>query len=287
MDPDATSSESTGVMSDKEIEARIRGLFDLFPSLRERYNNLIYNPSIHPESCAAIDQQDVLGHFVWEQAIQSLGVADEVIETWRQVYLADVRPVSGHVVLLRTVLETATLTRWLVDPVLTPAQRVRRGILAQLEDISERARFEAVFDRTKITMVAPSKWAEERRAELISECCVRGIRVTNAGGDRLRPEGPTERCRCYVIAPAFGGEAAYRVSSAFAHGRSWTLPFLNRTLRPESATPTGGIVTVVSAHPAVMAAATFWGTMTFAAALADVERYIAAPAPSPDASAPS
>jgi hypothetical protein len=109
---------------------------------------------------------------------------------------------------------------------------------------------------------------------LLAECRRRDIRVTDRKGEPLRPDSATERCRGYAHAPAFGGEAAYRVLSAFAHGQQWTLPFLTRELHPEMPTPTDTIITKVSFDPGVMAVATYWGVMTFAEALNDVVSYM-------------
>lgn len=262
------------VMSEAEIDERTRGLFDRVPALRQRFHDLVTTTSIDPDSGAGIDQRDPLGHHAWNGALQALGAADDVIETWRQAYLADIRPATGHVVLLRTVLETATLARWLVDLSISSSERVRRGILAHLADCDEQARFEAVFDRTKITVTPPAKWGKERLEELLAECRRRNIDVTNRNGEPLRPDSATERCKRYVHAPAFGGEAAYRVSSAFAHGHQWTLPFLTRELHPEMPTPTDAVITKVSFDPGVMAVATYWGVMTLAEALNDLVRYI-------------
>ncbi len=274
MTPESVPMKKSKIMSEAEIEALTRDLLGRVPALRERFHQLASIASIDPGSAAGIDQRDPLGHHVWECALQALGAADDVIETWRQVYLANIRPATGHVVLLRTVLETATLTRWLVDLGLTSEERVRRGILAHLADCDERTRFETVFDRTRITLAPPAKWGEERLVELLAECRRRDIRVADRNDEPLRPDSATERCRRYAHAPAFGGEAAYRVLSAFAHGHQWTLPFLTRELHPEMSTPTDAIITKVSFDPSVMAAATDWGVKTFAEALNDVVRYI-------------
>jgi hypothetical protein len=268
-------------MSEAAIEARTQDLLGRVPELRQRFQELVATPSIDASSAAALDQHDGLGHHVWECALHALGAADDLIETWRQVHLANIRPATGHVVLLRTVLETTTLTRWLVDLSIPSQERVRRGILAHLADCDERARFEAVlFDRTSITLTPPAKSGQERVEELLAECRQREFRVTNRNGEPLRPASATERCRFYAHAPGFGGEAAYRVSSAFAHGQQWTLPFLTRELHPEMSTPTDAVITTVTFLPAVMAVATYWGVMTFATALNDLVRYIQ-PAVSP------
>jgi len=272
---------STEIMSEAAIEARTQDLLGRVPALRQRFQELVATPSIDASSAAAIDQHDGLGHHVWECALHALGAADDLIETWRQVHLANIRPATGHVVLLRTVLETTTLTRWLVDLSIPSRERVRRGILAHLADCDERARFEAVlFDRTSITLTPPAKWGQERVEELLAECREREFPVTNRNGEPLRPASATERCRLYAHAPGFGGEAAYRVSSAFADGQQWTLPFLTRELHPEMSTPTDAVITKVTFHPGVMAVATYWGVMTFATALNDLVRYIQ-PAVSP------
>ena len=274
MPPESVPKNEPANISVAEIEARTRDLLGRVPSMRQRFQELVSTPSIDPSSAAAMDQRDALGHHVWECALHALGAADDLIETWRQVHLANIRPATGHVVLLRTVLETTTLTRWLVDLNIPSQERVRRGILAYLADCDERARFEAVFDRTRISLAPPAKWGQERLEELLVECQRRDIRVTNRNGEPLHPDSATERCRKYAHAPAFGGEAAYRVLSAFAHGHQWTLPFLTREVHPEMPTPTDAIITTVSFDPAVMAVATDWGVKTLVKALNDVVRYI-------------
>jgi hypothetical protein len=274
MPPEHVPMNSTEITSEAAIEERTQDLLGRVPVLRQRFQELVSTPSFDPSSAAAIDQRDALGHHVWECALHALGAADDLIETWRQVHVANIRPATGHIVLLRTVLETTTLTRWLVDLNLASPERVRRGVLAHLADCDERARFEAVFDRSRITFTPPAKSGQERVEELLAECRQRELRVTNRNGEPLRPASATERCRLYAHAPGFGGEAAYRVSSAFAHGQQWTLPFLTRELHPEMSTPTDAVITKVTFHPGVMAVATYWGVMTFAAALNDLVRYI-------------
>lgn len=256
------------------MEARTLSVLDRVPALRERFQELVTTASIDPESAAGIDQSDPLGHHVWHGALESLGAADDVIETWRQVYLADIRPATGHIVLLRTVVETATLARWLLDLSVSSPERIRRGILAYLADCDERAHFEAVFDRSKITVGPPAKWGEERLAEVLAECRDRGISVADPRGKPFRPASATDRCERYAHAPAFGGEAAYRVLSAFAHGHQWTLPFVRRELHPEMPTPTDALITTVAYDPAVMYIASYWGVTTLAEALNDLVRYV-------------
>ncbi|MHB0967984.1 MAG: hypothetical protein ACYC36_16210 [Bellilinea sp.] len=156
---------------------------------------------------------------------------------------------------------------------MTSQERVRRGVLAHLADGGERARFAAVVDRA-IALTPPGNWGEDRQADLLADCRVRDLQVVDRQGKLLRPASATKRCGSYAHAPAFGGEAAYRVLSAFIHGYAWTLPFLTRELHPEMSTPTSAIITIVSYDPGLMAIATDWAVKTLVEALNDAVRYI-------------
>jgi hypothetical protein len=208
----------------RKAEEIVRAAFEIVPALHVQFEVLL-SPVIAEGSCAASDRRSPLGEHVWHEAIAALAAADETIETCRQLFDADVRPVSSHFVLFRSVFESATFARWLVDPELPSMQRVERGVLAALEDHDQRASFEKSRNRVGLIVEPPSRWGDEERDALIAEAEGAGLFVRDPRGRLRSPMNATDRCKKYLLANDWQGDAAYRLASAFAHGKRWTTPF--------------------------------------------------------------
>ncbi len=127
------------------------------PILREHYNAVVFTQTIGSGSMAAADGRGPFGKFIRVHGLNALGVADEVLATWREIYQAGIRPISAFASILRTVLETTTMTRWLFDPAPTSSEpETRRGVIAHLEDLDERAKFEKAVPSRFIEIQPPS-----------------------------------------------------------------------------------------------------------------------------------
>jgi hypothetical protein len=262
----------------RKAEEIVRLAFEIVPALHSQFEVLL-SPVIAEDSCAARDRRSPLGEHVWHEAIASLAAADETIETCRQLFHADVRPASSHFVLLRSVFETTTFARWLVDPDLTSTKRVERGVLAALEDHDQRASFEKSRNRVGLIVQPPSRWGDEERDALIAEAEGAGFFVRDPHGRLRSPMNATDRCKMYLLAKDWQGDAVYRLASAFAHGKRWTTPFHERELLPNVPAIDGSIVTNVSAHPLLTAAMTHWAIQTQFRALLDAYAYMGAEPP--------
>lgn len=149
----------------------------------------------------------------------ALNVAADHLRTWVTVMRVGPMPTYSGYTLLRGAIETAALSRWLVDPDLTPAERVARGVAALLEDYRQRRTFEAAFgspdERTS------GKSGAGRLAELITDRDTAAIPVLQVPGasDMLLRYGPVD----VDDDKPRGRDWPYRVASAFAHGLSWSL----------------------------------------------------------------
>jgi len=79
-------------------------------------------------------------------------------------------------------------------------------------------------------------------------------------------------CSTYAVAGDLGGDVIYRLASGYAHGKQWTLLTSDAT-QPEGAAPGSPGAGRVTASDNVSALVTLYSVHTFAAAVADLERY--------------
>lgn len=273
----ARPSWKTGeIPTDSQIDAWIRLQLARIPALRDRYNAVVFQPVIAPGSAAEADEASPFGKYVRAHGMNALGVGDEVLETWRQIYEADIRPITAYASILRTVLETATIARWLMDAAQPSSERVRRGILAHLEDLDERAGFEKAAPPEAINIRPPSLPGAAARDAVLADAAAHGIDVVGARGKRKPPIGYLDRCSKYAIAKGFEGEAAYRLVSCLAHGLPWSISVVRHEPIVEAPAPRDTTVSRVTANPDAIALVTTWGLDTFDAALSDAEHYLGA-----------
>ena len=263
--------------TDVEIDAWITKRIEQIPILRERYNAVVFTQTIRSGSMADVDGRSPFGKFVRTHGMNALGVADEVLATWREIYQAGIRPISAYASILRTVLEATTMTRWLFDPEQNASERIRRGVLAHLEDLDERAKFEKAVPPRFIDIQPPSLPGVVGLRQLLAEAAAQGVDVVDGRGKRKPILSHVERCAAYAEAPGYGGEAAYRFVSSLAHGMHWSLAGVRHEPVLEVAAPFDAIVSHVTANPDAIALVTSWGLDTFEAAVSDAEGYIGLP----------
>ena len=209
-----------------------------------------------------LDSRHPLGRFVHELAQPSIGVCSDHLMAWTTL-LEKMHPLYSHMTLLRSALESACHARWLLDADVTSAERIARGVSGQLEDWTERGKFEAAagLDAKPRTT---GKHGADRKRELEQ------LRKTN--GITIRHVSVTETCRLYYVG-GIGGEVAYRLASAFAHGRQWTALVSDLEDLDVPRLPTGARPMRMAARDDASIALTRQAVATFGAAVADLEAY--------------
>ena len=251
---------------DQESTTLLRQLLARVPDLRAREQAIVRAETKGSGSHAELDSRHKFGRFIWELSAQALGVAGDHLDTWRRLIEdAQVQPGFAHVTIARGAIETSSFCRWLVDPTLNSAERIRRGVAAQLDDWHERDLWERASGADKMPRVGNGRTGAERMKELVAGRSAAGV-------GEIQVPRLIELCRRYAGDGAFGGEALYRLASAFAHGKQWMLLVSSAEL-PDGAAPDEPGPRRVTALDTVSALVTFGAVRTFAAAVSDFEAY--------------
>ncbi len=257
------------VAQDSKATAELTRALSKVPDLGVREQAIVRADQKEPGSLADVDGRHPLGRYVWELAPALLGAAGNHLETWRHlVAKAKYHPAWAHMSLLRVALETSCLARWLLDPTKETATRVQRGVAAQLADYQERATWESTSGADKLPR-RKGRTGAERVAELTAARDAAMI-------PSLRVMSYVDLCDHYAVAGSLGGAAVYRLASAFAHGKQWTL------LLADVEVPTDGRVDEpgpreITSSDTVSVLATTCAVRTFEAAVSDYERYAGRP----------
>jgi hypothetical protein len=203
--------ESQGPM-DSQAARDLVAAVDRAVEIRDRVTRL---GDPFPGSVAAIDATIPHARWVVVTAAIALGVAADHMVTWRNIVHAGSIPIYAPMTLLRSALEAAVLTRWVVDPRCDPTSRVARGIAAEIDNHRERGLFEVAVHAPPRPPGTGMSGAD-RQAELAAARDAAKI-------PRVELLGMTG------LAAAFGAPGyadvswLYRLLSAFAHGKEWSL----------------------------------------------------------------
>ena len=232
------------------------------PGIREREQALLHDGPL-PDSAADRTRQLPSGRYPEIIACQFLVVAGDNLLTWHAVLHAELQPVYGHLSLVRTAIECAVSARWLLDPALAAAARIARGLAAQRDDYEERMKLEAtVPNRSKVE--PRGKSAAQRLEDLERERLANGI--ANSSTNVI------EAARGYLVGSR-NGEGAYRLLSAFAHGKQWSLIASEMVVLLGLNPPPRGQVGQVAARDDVSVGMTQIAIRTYEAAVDDLERF--------------
>jgi hypothetical protein len=254
-------------LQNHETTVLLRKTLARVPALRVRGQAITLSAENNPGSLAELDQRDPQGRYVCELAQGAIGVAGDHLESWRRLIEAETQPGFSHMTLLRAVLEGSSFARWLLDPTATSAQRIQRGVAAQLADYEERRKWEVASGIDSVPRSGNARSGRQRRDDV--------TRARNAGGvTEIRVLPFVELCKNYAIGGTFGGEGLYRLASGFAHSKQWVLLLSEHKLHPELKLPTGAIASQVTADDPISAAVTSLAVKTFTAAVVDLERYV-------------
>lgn len=230
--------------------------------LREREQALVQGGPA-PGSTAGRTRSLPGGRYPEISASGYLVVAGDNLLTWRTLVLAKFQPAYGHLSLLRTAIECAVNARWLLDPSISAASRIARGLAAQQADHEERKKFETTI-RGGPKMKAPGKSVAERLDDLKRE------QVENSIANESM--NVTAAARSYLVGSG-NGEGIYRLLSAFAHGNSWSLLASDKeTVLGMNPLPQGHIVQVTASEDLAVGMTNI-AVMTYAAAVTDLGSY--------------
>ncbi len=266
-----------GVMADHtqmdpEASAELHRAVARSVAIHERAQRKIGDP--RPGSPAAADA--VIPHARWiiTSANMAVGVAADHLFAWKLIVDGRQIPVYAPMTLLRTALEGAVLTRWLVDPRPGALERVSRGVAAQLDDYDERRKFEtSVKARAKtegllepLPPSAPGKSGADRLAELITA-------RDDAGIPAIKQPGSTDLMMRFGAPDYRDVSSLYRLVSAFAHAKPWALHATS--VGPTSPSGTQGIQGgQVTANDDVIIGTTDLVAGIVETAIGDLERYL-------------
>ncbi len=257
---------------DPKATAEIRRLMARVPGLRAREEAVIRADIKGAGSRAELDCRHSLGRFIFELSASAIGVAGDDLDTWhRLIDDALAQPGCAHVTILRGAIETSCFCRWLVDPTVNSAERIRRGVAAQLADWHERDMWERAAGVDKMSRVGDWHSGAERVKDLEGKRSAAGV-------GEMKVPSLVDLCGRYAGEGAFGGGALYRLASAFAHGKQWTL-LVSDAAVPDGADPGQPGPRRVSALDSVSALITLGAVRAFSAAVADFEAYVSPPAP--------
>lgn len=194
---------------DSEADAILQALAQV-PELKAR-SNVIVNADPRQGSLAASDSLVAFGPCALMYSSQALQVAADHLDAWRELFAtARHMPSFAQMTLLRSVLEAAARSRWLVDQTERPKERAYRGALCQYWSLIELRRFldtDPESDSTKVR------------------------RNHDALAIRMRPRGHKKPRRIIdaELADQYGiGQWAWRYASGYAHASEWAITSASR-----------------------------------------------------------
>lgn len=225
----------------------------VIPRLRELSNQALDAPAVG----SRVDRllSDELGERAVHIAFACIaGALDHMSTMGRIVESGDVPPYSLFS-LARTAHESALNAEWLMEPTLDEPEQIARGVGAQYDDYSERAKLETAF---AARATGDGQLAVVRRATYMSKAHPRGFANLNAKGELIparplltavdlfnryegrtveRPDGSTFEVP---------GSAIYRAYSAYAHGKQWANMLGDMTVVVETNEYGHGVASIVA-----------------------------------------
>lgn len=175
----------------------------------------------------------------------------------------------AHWTLIRGAIEGTSVGRWLCDPTIDGTERLRRAAGVQLADYEERLRFERRIGARLAKPKGRGRTAAQRIAALERRLGqTRPIPMPSATDLFARHALPDDK----GLRP---GEDLFRVISAIAHAKVWSLPALT-TVSERIEHPSGRLSMRLSSDDELILDVTQVAMRVAADALAAIEWYAAA-----------
>lgn len=186
--------------------------------------------------------------------------------SWRHLRtVARLQPTFAHLTLIRGAMEGMVMAKWLLDPDISARVRCARAAAAQLDDYRQRRAYEGRL-RIPPRLSRPARSAAQRMTAL--ERLMR-----RQGVERIAMPKITELFAMYAAPSDTGhGETVYRVISAVAHSKVWSLGGVvefGEVVDP----PAGPRVARMATRGAATYEATTLAIELAVSALGDLERY--------------
>ena len=252
-------------LQDPAVTARLARILNGARPLKARLEFAV-RAGVMTGSPAATDRAHPLGHHVAILAGDYLSTGIEHLVVWEHLLLAGMQPRIAHVTLIRGALECAVTTRWLLDPRIDSADRIRRGVALLVEDYANRRDFEDDLGVATRKLEPPVKSGAERLAELKTE------RGATAVG-RIDVPTMTARFGAYTLVAPGTGRATYRLISAHAHGKQWKGLAATYEVANDAAMIKGGLIVKVGPNDDMAIWLTALATRVSTTALSEFEGY--------------
>lgn len=214
---------------------------------------------------ADIDAGLPLGHHVGFLASGYLTTGVEHLVMWDQLLtVAAVQPIAVHMTLIRSAMECAVMSRWLLESG-DSAERIRRGVAVLLKSYRNKGDFDRDFGIAD-KYVLPAKGGAVRAAELLAMRNDAGIEI------RKVPE-MTELFGGYASQGPGPGRSVYRLLSAYAHGTQWKDLTVSAEVAVGAASIRGGKVMRITADDRLSLTMTKVGMRAVVASFNRLEQY--------------
>jgi hypothetical protein len=211
------------MVQDPQLAAhqRLQEMLMQLDPLSDRINRL----KPRPGSDAHRDlQSEPERRVAWQHGTVALAVACDNMNGLRLMAGGVPRPVFAQLPLLRTAVDGASLARWLFDPAADSAEKMRRGLRVDEEDLIELDKAQRAGEGgTAIKL--PLAPAGPRLSELRKKVKERGLPQATH-----KEFGPASLASRYASFPDGGSDSGgwlYATLSAVVHGRRWALGLAN------------------------------------------------------------
>ena len=208
----------------QELDPRIHQLRQtLVPFLNATVELQERRPA-QPEPCSVM-AQDIANFGNDKPFVNAMTVADLACQYTHDHFSLFVNLLTGSVdpitscTIIRSLLETAAIGAWAVDPLIDTVSRVSRIYAIRFESIVQQLK---VLKCTKGIATADIDKTASRINAIANDAISRGITVDHVKGKvtliGTRKPGPTD-----MIKEVLNAEWIYRLLSAVAHGHHWAL----------------------------------------------------------------
>jgi hypothetical protein len=235
----------------RECCGYLSGVADTIPEAMQKAFEKVFQPLEHLEarhrqlarngpeagSRAARDGRTKLGRMAWDLGLAASVIGVDHLVGWRMLRLrGGFQPTVAHWTLIRGAIEGMSVARWLCDRSIDANERIRRAAGVQLDDYRQRLAFERRMDGRLVKPKGRGRTAAQRIAAFEHRLGqTKSIPMPSATDLFARYALPDDE-------KLLAGEGLFRVISAIAHAKVWSLPAL--TTATERIQHAGGRLTM-------------------------------------------